>query len=151
MRTQRHKSADQLLCFRYRGSTIPLLSKSKIPSLLYFLNPKFPASGLSKSKIPSLLYFLNPKFPASGQRPEAVLTCTHYLCFEQKDMFLFFLMKSSIFTTEKNLCILRGQVFVMITVTLVKSSQQSSFQQTMHSLMAKYRMPIFKIISLLFF
>ena len=47
---------------------------------------------------------------------EAVLTCTHNLCFEQtyeEKKSNFFLVKFSIFTTEKNLFILHGHVFIM--------------------------------------
>ena len=41
---------------------------------------------------------------------EVVLTFTQNLCFDQK--YHKFLMKFSIFTAEKNLCILHGQVFI---------------------------------------
>ena len=33
---QRHREADQRLCFRYSDSTIPLLLKSEISSFLFF-------------------------------------------------------------------------------------------------------------------
>ena len=50
------------------------------------------------------------------QNIEAVLTCTHNLCFEQKKKkknIKIFLMKLSFFTIEKNLGIMHGQVFVL--------------------------------------
>ena len=51
---------------------------------------------------------------------EAVLTCTHNLCFEQtfKKYKEKNLMKFSIFAAEKNLCILHGQIFVMFKSSL---------------------------------
>ena len=46
---------------------------------------------------------------------EAVLTCTHNICFEQKDEnSQQFELKIVIFTVVKNRCILHGRVFVMI-------------------------------------
>ena len=52
---------------------------------------------------------------------EAVLMCTHNLCFEQKqEKVNNFLMKFSIFTAEKNLRILHGQFFVMVVVIRVQ-------------------------------
>ena len=50
--------------------------------------------------------------------PPRLLTCTHKLCFGAKirKNLKDFLMKFSIFTVEKNRCILHGQVFEMWTI-----------------------------------
>ena len=46
---------------------------------------------------------------------EAVLTCTHNLCFEENTKH--FILKIFIFYNFKNLCILHGHVFMMITIS----------------------------------
>ena len=48
---------------------------------------------------------------------EAVLTCTHNICFEQNyENIQTFHLKIVIFTAVKNRCILHGRVFVMVFV-----------------------------------
>ena len=44
---------------------------------------------------------------------EAVLTCTHNLCFEPKKNIKHFLLKMFNFYNLKNRCILHGRVFIM--------------------------------------
>ena len=44
---------------------------------------------------------------------EAVLTCTHDLCFEQKKYITIFHLKTFIFSAVKSYSILHGHVFVM--------------------------------------
>ena len=49
------------------------------------------------------------------QNSKAVLACTQNQCFEQnKENIKINLVKFSFFTAEINLCILHGQVFVMV-------------------------------------
>ena len=104
--------ADQHLYFRYIYSTIPLLPKSEIltPSYLCDYAARFVSDLIEnpEDRVPCyvstlltfiLLFPLKALFILFFPLIEAVLTCTHHVCFEQKyeKCYVFTITKCDVF------------------------------------------------------
>ena len=96
-----YREADQRLCFRYRDSTIPLLSKSKISSLQLSSVAVQPGLCRTCSETKSLV------FPRDGSYfkhdfIDVIITCKHYKNLPMQYTEIFSSLKMENFIRKKN-------------------------------------------------